>query len=82
MVGPLSDERTGQLRSFALAHGMSWDDESGLPEPVCGSCGSPINVWHGDDACQDCQDCEDCCWENHAGEPHGPMTEALGVRHG
>lgn len=60
------------LQAWAATQGLSWDEENQLPEPVCGGCTSPINVWDGEDACPDCDDCLDCCWDNHAGEPHAP----------
>lgn len=58
------------LKEWALKQGYSWDADNEMPEPICGSCGSPMNVWDGEEACSDCDDCEDCCWENHGGDPH------------
>jgi hypothetical protein len=72
------------LQTWAADKGMSWDADHNLPEPRCGSCGLPINIWDGEDACRACDDCESCCWDNHGGEPHavpgtcrGPCTMAL-----
>lgn len=63
-----------RLEAWASAQGYSWDADSKLPEPECGGCGIPINVWDGEDACPDCDDCETCCWDNHGGEPHAVMA--------
>ena len=71
---PEHDHHVQAVKDWALARGYSWDEDHGLPEPKCGGCGSPINVWDGEDACPDCNDCEECCWDNHGGEPHSVMA--------
>ena len=68
---PDEPENRPRLMAWALAQGYSWDEDHQLPEPKCGGCGTPINVWDGEDACPDCDDCQDCCEENHGDEPHG-----------
>jgi hypothetical protein len=58
------------MRAWAEGLGLSWDADNDLPEPVCGGCKSPINIWDGEEACPDCDDCETCCWDNHGDAPH------------
>lgn len=65
-----SSKHSARLEKWALDNGLSWDNDNGLPEPVCPSCGSPINVWDGETGCTQCWDCETCCWDNHGGEAH------------
>ena len=74
------DLNVARLQVWAFEQGYSWDHDHHLPEPKCGGCESPINVWDGEDACPDCDDCESCCWDNHGGQPHPCWCPPIGDR--